>query len=93
MIWTWKVLGLHNFVQAAYEPIMVRPMHEKTNVFQLPHCHMSLLCKNFTGEWKSLHVVSITRESMKLSILVFLDCPLYFYCSQFTAQTVIKILC
>ena len=31
MIWTWNVLGLHNFVQAAYEPIMVRPMYEKTN--------------------------------------------------------------
>ena len=29
MIWTWNVLGLHNFVQAAYEPIMVRPMPEK----------------------------------------------------------------
>ena len=64
MIWTWNVLGLHNFVQAAYEPIMVRPMHEKTNVFQLPLCH-GLLRMNFTGEWKSLHVVSITCESMK----------------------------
>ena len=29
MIWTWNVLGLHNFVQAAYEPIMVLPMHGK----------------------------------------------------------------
>ena len=40
MIWTWNVLGLHNFVQAAYEPIMVRPMPEKTNVLQLPLCHV-----------------------------------------------------
>ena len=31
MIWTWNVLGLHNFVQAAYEPIMVRLMPEKKN--------------------------------------------------------------
>ena len=64
MIWTWNVLGLHNFVQAVYEPIMVRPMHEKTNVFHVTTLSC-LLRKNFTGEWKSLHVVSITRESMK----------------------------
>ena len=39
-VWFEHVLGLHNFVQAAYEPIMVRPMPEKTNVFQLPLCHV-----------------------------------------------------
>ena len=64
MIWTWIILGLHNFVQAAYEPIMVCPMHEKNKCFPVTILSC-LLRKNFTGEWKSLHVVSITRESMK----------------------------
>ena len=64
MIWTWNVLGLHNFVQAAYEPIMVRPMPEKT-MFSSYHFVMFITYKNFAGEWKSLHVISITRESMK----------------------------
>ena len=64
MIWTWNVLGLQNFVQAAYEPIMVRPMPEKNKCFPVTTLSC-LLRKNFTGEWKSLHVVSITRESME----------------------------
>ena len=38
MIWSWNVLlGLHNFVQVAYEPIMVRPMHEKKQMFSSYH--------------------------------------------------------
>ena len=61
MIWTWNVLGLHNFVQAAYE-WFVRCM--KKQMFSSYHLSC-LLRKNFTGEWKSLHVASIARESMK----------------------------
>ena len=40
------------------------PMHEKNKCFQVTTLSC-LLRKNFTGEWKSLHVVSITRKRMK----------------------------
>ena len=63
MIWTWNELGLQNFVQVAYAPIwVVRCMKNKCFPVTTLSC---LLRKNFTGEWKSLHVVAITRESMK----------------------------
>ena len=65
MIWIWNVLGLHNFVQAAYEPINYGSSDAWKNKCFPVTTLSCLLRKNFTGEWKSLHVVSITRETMK----------------------------
>ena len=59
MIWTWNVLGLHNFVQASYEPIMVRTMHEKTNVCHVYYVRISLV------NGKAACSLNYTRESMK----------------------------